>query len=292
MWSRLGRAAPSPSMVLSLVALFAAMSGTTWAVVKVPKRSVGTVELKKGAVRSENIAQGTVTSKKLSSDLFAAPPSAKTPAAPPSIVTQTLPSDGIAYVDNAGYADYAGHADTAAFADHTPRADQATSATSVTTAPTAATATTANTAASAADADKLDGKDSTAFVPKSVLVEVPRFTLGDDQTRMMMTSGPFTLTARCYTGHLGGDSADVLITTTEPHSAYQGFSIDTDLNPGGVEKSVIGVDGPTGTPVFESSAKGTAIAPSGAEIRSIVFYVGLNVFGQAGRCTFGGFALV
>jgi hypothetical protein len=279
-------------MVLSLIALFAATSGTTWAVVKLPKRSVGSVELKKGAVRAENLANGAVTTRKLASDLFAAPPAAKTPAAPPSIVTQTIPSDGVAYVDNAGYADNAGRADTAALVDRATRADQATTATSVTTASTATNASSASTAGSAADADKLDGKGSTAFVPKSVLVEVPRFTLGDEQTRVMMTSGPFTLTARCYIGHAGSDFADVLITTSEPHSAYQGFIADTDLNPGEVEKSVIGVDGPTGTPVFESSAKGTAVAPSGAEIRSIVFYTGLNVLGDIGRCTFGGFAIV
>ena len=42
------------------------------------------------------------------------------------------------------------------------------------------------------------------------------------------------------------------------------------------------------TPDFEASAQGTAIAPDGTEIRSIVLYAGVNLSGQTGKCTFGG----
>ena len=52
------------------------------------------------------------------------------------------------------------------------------------------------------------------------------------------------------------------------------------------------MDGATGLPQFESSAAGSAVAPDGTEIRSIVLYTGLNLFGQAGSCTFGGFFIL
>jgi hypothetical protein len=110
----------------------------------------------------------------------------------------------------------------------------------------------------------------------------------------MLTVGPFKLTARCFINQLLTDDADVLISTTQAHSAFQGFGKDSDLNPGDPEsgRSVIGIEGPTGVTGFESSARGTAVAPDGTEIRSIVFYAGLNLFGHVGRCTFGGLAIV
>jgi hypothetical protein len=85
-----------------------------------------------------------------------------------------------------------------------------------------------------------------------------------------------------------------LISTTQPHSAFEGFSRDADLNPGDLEvnRSVVSVDETPGQPQFESSAYGTAIAPDGTEIRSMIVYAGVNLFGQTGRCSFGGFVIV
>jgi hypothetical protein len=265
---------PAPAMIVALAALFMALSGTTYAVTRLPSRSVGSLELQKGAVRSENIANGAVTSSKLHAGL-----TSKVGQSSAKLRADT------SYVDRAGYADNAGHADSATLAD------QATFATTAGSAPTADTAVSAG---SAADAAKLGGKDSSFFLPRSTIVDVPRFSLADGETKVMLEHGPFTLTARCYINRLGGDDADVLIATTEPHSAFEGFAQDSDLNPGDpeVSRSVIGVDGATGLSQFESSADGSAVAPDGTEIRSIIFYAGLNVFGQVGRCTFGGFAIL
>lgn len=44
--------APSPAFVLSLLALFVALGGTTYAAATLPKNSVGTKQLKKNAVTS------------------------------------------------------------------------------------------------------------------------------------------------------------------------------------------------------------------------------------------------
>jgi hypothetical protein len=268
---------PSPGMTLSLVALFMALSGTTYAVTRLPARSVGSAELQIGAVRSENISNGAVTSSKLAQSSSArkvAQSSAK-----------RFRTD-VSYAVKAGYADSAGHADKAAIAD------KATFATTAGSVPVAGTATIAG---AAGDAARLGGLDSSLYLPKSTIVDIPRFSIGNGETRVMMQHGPFTVTARCYINDaLAEDDADVQISTTQPHSAFQGFSIDPDLSPGDPEsiRSVIGVGGPTGVAQFEASAQGTAVAPDGSEIRSMIFYAGLNLYGQTGRCTFGGMAIL
>jgi hypothetical protein len=263
-------------MLVASLALFMALSGTTYAVTKLPKRSVGSLQLKKGAVRKDNIAKGAVTRSKLSAGLSAA--EARTSSA------ASFRSE-VPYAVRAGYAENAGHADRATLAD------KATSATTATSVPTAASAVSAG---SAGNADTLDGQDSSFFVAKSTIVEIPRFSLGHDEEKVMLAHGPFTVRARCFINQLATDDADVQITTTQPHSAFHGFFTNPDLNPTSTQavSSLIGVDGPTGLPQFESSARATAVAPDGSEIRSMVLYTGLNLFNEPGRCTFGGIAIL
>jgi hypothetical protein len=267
---------PSTGMTLSLVALFMALSGTTYAVTQLPARSVGSAELQKGAVHSENIADGAVTPSKLAKGLSASQATRSR--------SKRFRTDN-SYAVRAGYADSAGRADTATLA---------AKATFAATAGSVPTAGFAGNVGSAGDTAKLGGLPASAYLPRSAIVDVPRFTLGNGQTRVMMQHGPFTITARCYVNDaVHEDDADVQIATTQPHSAFHGFSVDPDLNPGDPEsiRSVIGVGGPTGTQQFEASAQGSAVAPDGTDIRSMIFYAGLNLYGQVG-CTFGGMAIL
>jgi len=57
--------APSPSLAISLLALFVALGGTAYAAVSLPKNSVGTKQLKKGAVRTNKIKNGAVGTAKI-----------------------------------------------------------------------------------------------------------------------------------------------------------------------------------------------------------------------------------
>jgi hypothetical protein len=57
--------APSPAFVLSLLALFVALGGTTYAAATLPKNSVGTKQLKKNAVTSVKIKKGAITASKI-----------------------------------------------------------------------------------------------------------------------------------------------------------------------------------------------------------------------------------
>jgi hypothetical protein len=272
-------------MVVALVALFVAMGGTTYAVTKLPSRSVGSLQLKKGAVRSENIAKGAVTASKLSKGLVAsAPAGGSGPAAPP-IVNQNLPSDGVAYAAKAGWADNAGKAE---------RADQADTAGTAASAANATRAGSATSAAWAGNADTLDGRDSSFFLSRSTLVDLPRFTLTDGQTKVVLTSGPFKYTARCEINSAGIDSAEILISTTDSHSASDGYTIAPDFSSSSPESArrYAYVEAPTRQPGFKGQNDGTAIAPGGGEVRSTVWYVGVNLFNTTNRCYFGGFAII
>jgi hypothetical protein len=272
-------------MIVALTALFVAMGGTTYAVTKLPPRSVGSTQLKKGAVHKENIAKGAVTAAKLAKGLVtkAAPAGPSGPGAP-AIVQHDLPSDGVAYAARAGYADNAGKADKAALSDRATLADKATTANS---------ATSASTAGWAADADRLDGKDSSYFLSRSTLVDLPQFTLGDGQSKPILTSGPFQYVARCEIASGGLDSADIFISTTENHSAFDGDDLNPDFGPstGESTRHHAHVEGPTGKPVFKAEDDGTAVA-KGGEVRSITWYMGINILNTPRRCTFGGFAII
>jgi hypothetical protein len=56
--------APNPALVISLIALFVALGGTTYAATSLPKNSVGTKQLKNRAVTRKKIAKKTIAGLK------------------------------------------------------------------------------------------------------------------------------------------------------------------------------------------------------------------------------------
>jgi hypothetical protein len=63
--TRLRDARPSPAMIVALIALFVALSGSTYAVTRVPKRSVGPAQIKSKAVRTRHLKARNVTRTKI-----------------------------------------------------------------------------------------------------------------------------------------------------------------------------------------------------------------------------------
>ena len=59
---------PSAALVVASIALFVALSGTSYAVTQLPRNSVGTVQLKSGSVTTGKIAKGAVSNVKLADD--------------------------------------------------------------------------------------------------------------------------------------------------------------------------------------------------------------------------------
>ena len=68
------RMRPSPAMVVAVIALIAAVSGSAYAALK--KNSVGSRQLKKGAVKTVDIKNNAVTGKKAKESTFGVVPTA------------------------------------------------------------------------------------------------------------------------------------------------------------------------------------------------------------------------
>ena len=60
-----GRLRPSPAMVVAFIALFVAIGGSSYAVTRLPAKSVGAKQIRTGAVRTVHIAQNAVTGAKI-----------------------------------------------------------------------------------------------------------------------------------------------------------------------------------------------------------------------------------
>jgi hypothetical protein len=58
--TRVKRHKPSPAIVISFIALIVAMGGTGYAAISIPKNSVGTAQLRDGAVTKQKIARKTL----------------------------------------------------------------------------------------------------------------------------------------------------------------------------------------------------------------------------------------
>jgi len=151
---------PSPATCLALLALFISLGGTTWAVTKLPSKSVGTKQLKTRAVTESKLADSAVVTSKLANgavtlnkigrgaiegsriapdalggdqiaeNLLGPVPLAQT-ATRAQVATRAETADRVERVDRAetaGVADSAALADRATLADRANVADLATAA--------------------------------------------------------------------------------------------------------------------------------------------------------------------
>jgi len=261
-------------MAVGMLALAISVSGSAYAVTKLGKNSVGSTQLRAGAVQTNDIKDSAVTSSKLAKGTL--------PAAAPSSA-----SGDVAYAERAGRAN---RADTADRAGSAPNAGRASAADSVPF---------ASRAAFAPDAGRLGGSDSLDFLPRSLVVDVPRFSLTDNEEREVLDLGTLTVTARCELNKvtLAGivDSADMIVGTSEAPGVLDGLrSLTAGLRPDSPERDrlLIEVESPAGTPGFAASADGTFATPEGTEVRSAAVHAGVNIFGEPDKCFFGGFFLI
>lgn len=107
--------------VMATVAVFVALGGSSYAALSLPKKSVGTKQLKRNAVTSSKVRDGAITGADVDESSFGQVPSAATAAS----------------ATNATNAGHATNADRATNADHAANADKATNAGLATTAGTA-----------------------------------------------------------------------------------------------------------------------------------------------------------
>jgi hypothetical protein len=275
-------------MIVAMLALFVSMGGTGYAVTKLPKRSVGPAQLRKNAVRSEHVKAGSITTAKLAKTTLS---SLRSPVAAPALsgggassaAAATAPTDRVAYADRAGLADRATLADRAIVADEAAAAN---------------TAAVADNAKLADNASKLGGKSAAEFLTADTIRWVTPFTI-EEGTKEMLKAGPFTLTARCTIdetvgGYINQDQADIIISTTQAKSAFDGDDLLGSLDPGdNIETRQFvntTIPSPHGAARFEASSDGLAIGGDGVlYIKGSYLFAGVNIGGHADKCRFGGY---
>ena len=104
----------------------------------------------------------------------------------------------------------------------------------------------------------------------------------------LATIGPFRLSGLCDINNAGNDNAELDITTTEDHSAFDASPEVNDFSPGPPQMFRQST-ATTGTTNIEySSQLGGALAPDGTFFSGL-FPVNLNPPGQVGKCRFQGF---
>ncbi len=278
---------PSPAMIVAMLALFVAMGGTGYAVSKLPRGSVGPSQIRNNAVRSKHIRAGSVTAAKLAPGTLSALRAPATPAGVQGPVSGNGTPDRVAYADKSGYADRAGTADRAGHADTAGHADQAgmldAAATASITAEAVKQVIAALPTGSSGSGDKIKW--------------VEPFTIGAG-TKEMLKAGPFTLTARCQLdetigGVAGQDQSDIIISTTQPKSAFDGDDLLGNLDPGdNIEtRQFVNVTPVAhGRAAFEASSDGVAIGGDGKlYIKGSYLFAGVNINGDASKCKFGGY---
>ena len=227
--SRLWKHRPSPAMIVAMLALFVAMGGTGYAVTKLPKRSVGPAQLRKNAVRSQHIKAGSITTAKLrrarSARCGLRSPHRRLPAAgASSAAASTAPGDRVGLRRQGGpgrqratLADQGGSrpmrrltADTAAVARHAKLAD---------------------------NASKLGGKPAGRVPdqrhdPLDHAVHDRRGHEGDAEGRALHAHRALHASTRRSAVSSNQDQADIIISTTQAKSAFDGDDLLGSLDPG------------------------------------------------------------
>ena len=142
------------------------------------------------------------------------------------------------------------------------------------------------------DADKLDGLDSAAYEKSSKFTRVATFSLGNGETRVIAQIGPVTLTAACLINFGGGDLAQVNVTSSQDHVAFDGKGNSTDLTSASpaTDRQLNESDTVTGTPNIDYES-GAVAAPDCTQLISGL-WAASGLFQQADRCQFGGIILV
>jgi hypothetical protein len=164
----------SPSMAVALLALFVALGGTGYAAARINGRTITD-----RSISGAKLKRNTLTGRQIDESRLG-----QVPSAADSDFLNGRPASAYVLTDG-GTAANARNALTAlnanALGGQPPSAFLPAGG-------------------KAADADKLDGLDSTAFTPARKVLGAGPVALADGQSATLLSSGPFTVIARCAAG--------------------------------------------------------------------------------------------
>jgi hypothetical protein len=198
------------SNVVSTICLFLLLGGAAWAAPKLAKNSVGTRQLKNGAVTGAKVQDGSLTGADIQASTLGTVPKAAAADSATSAGHATS-------ADSAGRAATAGHADEATNAGHATGADSATRA---------------------ADATTLDGLGPGAFYPAGGVQRIDAAPVfGAAQSTALYSAHGVALSASC---HEGGVAGSIVLTVSAASGAPGALmSVGMIEREGTVSKAVI-----------------------------------------------------
>jgi hypothetical protein len=188
--------------VVSTLCLFLALGGGAWAAKTklLPKNSVGTVQLKNGAVTGPKVQDGSLTGADVQASTLGTVPKAASAESATNAGHATS-------ADSAGHAATAGHADDATSAGHATSADSATTA---------------------GDAATLDGAAASAFLAAGRVPHINYETHWETEpiaVRPILAFGPLTLSAFCVESQEGPPARTLMeLEATGPTGSTIDFS--------------------------------------------------------------------
>jgi hypothetical protein len=236
---------PSGSLLISVVALIVAASGTAFAAGRLVS---GDRLIAKGSLSGDRLRKHTITALELNLN------NAKVPSA-------------------AG----ADHAATAGFAANATTATTAMNATTANTAVTAFSATNATNAANAVNARNattLEGQLPSAFVSSSDVIQTGLVGARAGRTVTVATFAPFTMTLACSTNG-SNVFADIGVSSTEAGS----LAAQQQLATPGLAVTVASDNAPVGQLADDDSNVFEFLAPSGKSYQGVLAF-GVNFAGR------------
>jgi hypothetical protein len=242
------------SHVVAYLALFFALSGTSFAAVQaLPRNSVGTRQLKNNAVNSAKVKNNSLTGA-------------------------DIRESSLGKVPSAARADNASHANSA---------DTATNAGSATNASNAASATNAGHASNAdkaADANSLQGHPASDFVTTGTLVRFHVLMRPGDPDQVIDQNGALSIVAHCDPT---GPEADLFIRTTLDHTTMDAWDQNNDFGP--ADTTINWGPQNNGPNSYEANVgDGVAVAPDGSVIMIVSIATGYDIGSAPGQCIFLG----
>jgi len=143
-------------------------------------------------------------------------------------------------------------------------------------------------------AKKVAKKQINTLVPGMIAAadnvkETPHFLLTDGQSRVIITHGPFTVTANCNLDEAGQDIAEMLISTTVDNSSFDASDENDDFDIADLadERDWGGrIDVAANTTEVEGNPNGAAVAPDGTMLVLLNSWTSANPPFAPDRCGF------